>query len=234
MKKRLIGLLGLGAVAIAAVFATSGAAAASAAGAPRAVTLPFAAQAAAAGLTGAQAVNLQNQVNQILAQDGGTQMAANEIALPHGASVLLVLPGQTYARVLPGAVNLGFAPVPSKTNTSVNTIWTAPTVTVTGGSFTPTGGPVGGNGASCNYHYLCVWQGLNGTGTQFNVSECNVNQELPGSGWNTYGSWINNQTAGVSAYFLDQNQHVYYTTPGSGYWESGYNWGPIWYLDACS
>lgn len=85
----------------------------------------------------------------------------------------------------------------------------------------------------CPYEYFCMWQGQSGTGEQFNVSTCNENQELPGSGWNGYGSWANNQTPGTDAYLLNSSYQVVYTTPAPVFWNSDYNWGPIWYADAC-
>jgi hypothetical protein len=203
-----------------AVFGATASASASSSTAPR----PFAAQALASGLTSAQAAALQGQVNQILTQDGGTQVAANEIALPHGASVLLVLPGQKYAHLLPGAVNLGFSPTGTATTVRPEA----------SGSFTPQVGYEWGWPPNwCPYLYFCAWQGENGAGTQFNVSTCNENQPLPGSGWSGVGSWINNQTAGTVAYLLNSSSGVYYATPGSGSWNNAYDWNPIWYLDAC-
>ncbi|MEF9884594.1 hypothetical protein [Streptomyces sp. P9-A4] len=59
----------------------------------------FAAQARTAGLTGAQAKSLQKRVDGYLASTGGTQVAANKIALP-GGELLLTLPGERKARDL--------------------------------------------------------------------------------------------------------------------------------------
>ena len=59
----------------------------------------FSAQARGAGLTGAQAGELQSAVNAELARAGGTQVGANKINRP-GATVLLPLPGEKYARDL--------------------------------------------------------------------------------------------------------------------------------------
>lgn len=50
------------------------------------------------------------------------------------------------------------------------------------------------DGASCRFCYLCSWQGQSLTGIQFNVSQRNIWQEYPGSDWDTYSSWTNNQT----------------------------------------
>lgn len=168
-------------------------------------TAPFAAQIKAARLTTSQATSLQNQIDQILHQyKGAKQVAANEISLPGGNSVLLPLPGQKYARVLPGAVNLGFA---SATTDSASS-------------------------SSCPYEYFCMWQGEDWTGEQFNVSTCNEVQELPGSGWDSVGSYDNNQTSGTWAYLLNQSKSITADiSPGlSNY---AFNWTPYWYAEAC-
>lgn len=49
------------------------------------------------GLTPAQAHELQARVDAYLAKLGGTQIAINEIRLPHGADLLLTLPGEKTA-----------------------------------------------------------------------------------------------------------------------------------------
>ncbi|MEY9845437.1 hypothetical protein [Streptacidiphilus sp. MAP5-3] len=203
--------------------------------APRAVTqaAPFAAQVREAGLNTTQAAALQSKVDQILHQySGAKQVAANELALPHGASVLLPLPGQKYARVLPGAVNLGFAPATGATS-GVRPANTGSGTPNTGVWFFTLNG-VRQPGPGCGYEYFCMWQGQTGAGEQFNVSTCNEDQELPGSGWNSDGSWINNQTAGTDAFLLNSSKSVIYTTPPPVFWNSDYNWAPVWYADACN
>lgn len=168
---------------------------------------PFATQAKTAGLDNSQATTLQNRVDQILQQyKGAKQVAANEISLPHGASMLLPLPGQKYARVLPGAVNLGFA-------------------SATAAAVTP-------DSSACSYEYFCMWQGQDWTGEQFNVSTCNVVQELPGSGWDGVGSYDNDQTAGTSAYLLNESK-VITTTISPGLSDYAFSWAPYWYAEAC-
>ena len=200
-------------------------------------TAVFASQAKAAGLTSAQAATLQAEVKADIAKLGGTQVAANEIALPHGASLLLPVPGQKVARVLPGAVNLGFYTASSAraAGLSVTTASTAravrtpsaagPTMCWVPASITA--------GTCCPYYYICAWSSTNGYGTQFNASACNVDQELPGSGWNANGSWMNNQTTGTQARFLDKSHQTVYTTAAAFSFDSSYNWYPIWYIHAC-
>ena len=171
-------------------------------------TAPFAAQVKAAGLNTSQATALQNRVDQLLQQyKGAKQVAANEISLPHGASMLLPLPGQKYAHVLPGAVNLGFAPATTSNAVRPDT-------------------------SSCPYEYFCMWQGEDWTGEQFNVSTCNEIQELPGSGWDDVGSYDNNQTANTSAYLLNSSK-VITATISPGLSDYAFNWTPYWYAEAC-
>ncbi|WP_052439513.1 peptidase inhibitor family I36 protein [Streptacidiphilus jiangxiensis] len=197
----------------------------------------FAAQARQAGLTATQATALQRQVDAIIAKDGGQQVAANEISLPHGGAVLLALPGHRYARVIPGAVNLGFAVASPNDDRTAPMTHPVPAAGVTP-NYTGSGSSNGGtwywNGTSCFYQYICMWQGQNGTGTLFRVSQCNLDQELPGSGWNTGGSWLNNETPGTVAYFKNSGHGTIYTTPAPVFWNSDYNWQPVWYVNACA
>jgi hypothetical protein len=57
----------------------------------------FAAQARAAGLTGAEAKSLQQRVDTYLARAGGTQVAMNKINLDGKGEILLALPGEQRA-----------------------------------------------------------------------------------------------------------------------------------------
>jgi hypothetical protein len=62
-------------------------------------TLPFAHQTQQAGLTKAQAQELQNRVDAYLAKNGGVQIAANRIEYQK-AILTLTLPGETFARAI--------------------------------------------------------------------------------------------------------------------------------------
>ncbi|WP_051385988.1 hypothetical protein [Actinokineospora inagensis] len=62
-------------------------------------TPSYTAQARAAGLSAAQAKDLQATVNGYIAKTGGRQIAANEIALD-GATIYVALPGERTARDL--------------------------------------------------------------------------------------------------------------------------------------
>ncbi|MFG3494156.1 hypothetical protein [Streptomyces sp. NPDC047928] len=60
----------------------------------------FAAQAKAAGLTAAEAAELQSTVDGYVAREGGTQVAANKVAVPGKGEITVALPGERYARDL--------------------------------------------------------------------------------------------------------------------------------------
>ncbi|WP_405433561.1 hypothetical protein [Micromonospora sp. NBC_00617] len=87
------------ALGLAALIAPTGPAVASPGGSGAAVG-GFAAEARKAGLTGAEAAQLQSRVDQRLAQAGGRQVAANKIEYGSGSYLLLNLPGEKYAREL--------------------------------------------------------------------------------------------------------------------------------------
>lgn len=100
------------ALALASAVATAGQAVAGTAAGSAA---EFGAQSRAAGLTSAQSRALQADVDARLAREGGVQTAANEITLANGTEILLVLPGETYARDLdaPARRNAGTLAAPS-------------------------------------------------------------------------------------------------------------------------
>jgi hypothetical protein len=198
----------------------------------------FAAQARAAHLSAPQQATLQSEVNKIIARYGGHQVALNEIALPHGASMLFPLPGQRVAHVLPGTPPLPVnkAKVAQATR-AARTIGTSASCTdefpwQTGETW------CAANGAQCPFYYFCSWQGQSYTGIQFNVSWCNVWQEYPGSGWDSYGSYANNQSFGVLAYLAPADKvggvQIQGSDPEIGP-DLAYsnNWAPWWYAMAC-
>ncbi|MET9429475.1 MULTISPECIES: peptidase inhibitor family I36 protein [unclassified Streptomyces] len=84
--------------------------------------------------------------------------------------------------------------------------------------------------ASCPAQNFCMFTGTNFTGAQFNLYRC-ATYAL--DNWTGYGSWINNQTAGTRARFLDSNRNTIYTTPGAYSASSSYNWNPVWYVVNC-
>lgn len=84
--------------------------------------------------------------------------------------------------------------------------------------------------ADCPSQNFCMFSGSDFTGSQFNLYRCGT---YTLENWEGYGSWINNQTAGTRAQFLDQNRNVIYTTPGAYSASSNYNWTPVWYVRNC-
>lgn len=181
----------------------------------------FTAQALRAGLTRTQAATLQTRVDSYLAQLGGTQVAANEIRLAHGADLLLVLPGEKTAHSLTAT--------PSSATPAAGSKTAAPN------AIAPFAGSqcwVANPSACCSYHYICGWSGEYGTGDVVTAYYCGSDVEVPNS-FTTYGSWINNETAGVRAYFKNASHKVVYTTPGALSSNAAYNWHPVWYIDAC-
>jgi hypothetical protein len=83
------------------VLVISGTGPATAAGAQRSA---FADQIQKAGLSSAQARQLQAEVDSYLAKLSGTQVAANEISLGPGARILVTIPGERAARSLTAAL----------------------------------------------------------------------------------------------------------------------------------
>ncbi|GGR86473.1 hypothetical protein GCM10010252_26420 [Streptomyces aureoverticillatus] len=73
----------------------------------------FGAQAAAAGLSDADAQSLQARIDARIRETGGTQTAANEIVLPDKSELLLPLPGEKYARDLDAPTQSNRAQAPS-------------------------------------------------------------------------------------------------------------------------
>ncbi|AZQ74885.1 MULTISPECIES: hypothetical protein [Streptomyces] len=155
----------------------------------------FTDQAVRAGLTAAQADGLRQRVDAYVDATGGRRIALNKIAVK-GGTILVTVPGETYARELNGVLD----------RTAV--------------------------AASCPYLYFCGWKGANRSGDQWNVSDCGVQQEIP-DGWNSGGSWQNNQSSGTRARMYNKNHGLIYTTPPAPYGPVNGDWGPVWYVRAC-
>jgi hypothetical protein len=81
-----------GTVAAAAGLTVAVAMAGTASATPSQVTAPFAAQAEALGLSSAEAKALQGRADAYLAEEGGTQIAANKIRVTDGTTLVLALP----------------------------------------------------------------------------------------------------------------------------------------------
>ncbi|MFI6102993.1 peptidase inhibitor family I36 protein [Streptomyces sp. NPDC051310] len=84
--------------------------------------------------------------------------------------------------------------------------------------------------ADCPAQNFCMFTGPDFTGAQFNLYRC-ATYTL--ENWTGDGSWINNQTPGTRAQFLDRNRNVIHTTPGAYSASSRYNWDPVWYVVNC-
>lgn len=147
--------------------------------------------------------------------------------------MLFPLPGQRVAHILPGTPPLpvNTAKVAHAARDARNAVRPAWSTGETW--YEPDGG------ASCPFYYFCMWQGNFFTGIQFNVSWCNIWQELPGSGWNSDGSFVNNQSFYTDAYLTDASQQeaviIDPSVPVAGpyYQFEGWDWEPYWYAMAC-
>ncbi|MFF7451802.1 MULTISPECIES: peptidase inhibitor family I36 protein [unclassified Streptomyces] len=99
-----------------------------------------------------------------------------------------------------------------------------------------TGHPSANNGGKdCAYGNLCLYTGPNQTGTRFDLYNCSTYSL---NSWNGWGSWVNRQTPGQQAWFMDVNHTVVSTAPGSNgpddYWlVLYYDYAPIWYVKNC-
>ncbi len=160
-------------------------------------TASFRAEAVRDGLSSQQISGLQKQVDSFVAKSGGTQIAANKVALK-GGSVTFTVPGEKYARDLNSGLN-GNDPATAA--------------------------------ASCAYYNFCGYKGANFSGAQWNVASCSLH-EVP-DGWNSGGSWINNQSTGTRARMYNKSKSLIYTTPGAYSSDAYGDWGPVWYVRPC-
>ncbi|ATL31578.1 hypothetical protein [Streptomyces formicae] len=157
----------------------------------------FRSEAARDGLSAQQISGLQKRVDSFLATSGGTQIAANKIAVK-GGSVTLTVPGEKYARALNSGLD-GNSPATALGN--------------------------------CPYYDFCGYKGANYSGSQWNVASCSLH-EIP-DGWNSGGSWINNQSSGTRARMYNKSKALIYTTPGAYSFDPSGDWGPVWYVRPC-
>jgi hypothetical protein len=88
--------------------------------------------------------------------------------------------------------------------------------------------------ADCNYTNFCGWPKANYEGTVWQHSSCNTYWEIP-DGWNSGGSWWNNQTPGTVARMYGKTHNLVYQTPPAGQnsWDANANWHPVWYVKVC-
>jgi hypothetical protein len=92
------------------------------------------------------------------------------------------------------------------------------------------------SGACCPFYYVCGWSKTYGYGTFTETWICNDYDDIPND-FTGDGSWINNQSSGTVAYFLNKSHGVVYKTPPANPLtitaDDDYNWHPIWYINAC-
>ncbi|MCD9193476.1 peptidase inhibitor family I36 protein [Streptomyces albireticuli] len=85
---------------------------------------------------------------------------------------------------------------------------------------------------NCPKLYFCGYSQANYKGTLWKITKCNVYYEIP-DGWNSGGSWYNNQSNGTVARMYDKNKKLIYSTPPAASGDPTGNWGPVWYVKAC-
>ncbi|RSD08497.1 arginine repressor [Amycolatopsis eburnea] len=82
---------------------------------------------------------------------------------------------------------------------------------------------------ACPYYNFCGFPGAKYTGKRWTKSNCGVYNEIP-DGWNSGGSWINNQSHHfTSSMFNKKHYHVFTTDPAPSNDAYG-DWGPVWYV----
>jgi hypothetical protein len=172
-------------------------------------TSRFGAQALAAGLTSTQTRALQSVVDGYLRTWGGgsgTQIAANEILYPGGGAILIVpLPGEKSAR------RLGTTSAPAA------------------GVATPA---IAREPQGCPYYYFCAYQLTDLHGATIWAYYCNT--AVPIGSWAGEGSYVNNQTSGTKAKFLDNNWNfMYYSRPAYAAQYNNVSWLPVRAISAC-
>ncbi|MGV9357020.1 hypothetical protein [Streptomyces misionensis] len=78
----------------------------------------------------------------------------------------------------------------------------------------------------------CAWKGSYYTGDFWERGKCNVYPEIP-DGWNSGGSWWNNQTPGTVARMYGKSDNLVYQTPPASSYDPTGDWGPVWYVKPC-
>ncbi|MEV5237966.1 hypothetical protein AB0K89_02360 [Streptomyces cinnamoneus] len=84
----------------------------------------------------------------------------------------------------------------------------------------------------CKRGNFCGWPGRNGTGKIWQRGACGQYHEIP-DGWNSGGSWKNNQSDGLVASFHRKNKAWLSDTPPAPTGIFNGDWGPVWYVRAC-
>ncbi|ARZ71682.1 peptidase inhibitor family I36 protein [Streptomyces sp. HU2014] len=109
---------------------------------------------------------------------------------------------------------------------------TTAVVPATAAGTAETSGTAAAAPANCPKLYFCGYPKANYQGTAWKITKCNVYYEIP-DGWNSGGSWYNNQSKGTVARMYDKNKKLIYSTPPAASGDPTGNWGPVWYVKAC-
>jgi len=83
--------------------------------------------------------------------------------------------------------------------------------------------------ALCSSGAFCGWPYANYQGKGFTHAACGDYYEIP-NGWDSGGSWINNQTHHYTTSFYGRHYAYLSTSPEAYFAESHGNWGPVWYI----
>ena len=176
----------------------------------------YAAQAEGAGLSGAQASALQARVDTYLAlEPGARQVSANRVDFTGGV-VTIGVPGQVRPADLGGRGGDLGARGDGARDVGVGVV-------------RPEYGEF-----PCTYEDLCIFQYNNANllgspGEEVDYFRCGT---YPLPGWtSTNGAYVNDQTPGTVARFLDVNHNVLESSTAH---DSGaINWDPVWYVRPC-
>ncbi|MFD9891123.1 hypothetical protein ACFWY9_17405 [Amycolatopsis sp. NPDC059027] len=81
----------------------------------------------------------------------------------------------------------------------------------------------------CSYGAFCGWPKANYEGSGRTWAACGKYFEIP-DGWNSGGSWINNQTHHYTTSMYGKSHNHVFTTDPAYSSDSHGNWGPVWYV----
>lgn len=81
----------------------------------------------------------------------------------------------------------------------------------------------------CSYGAFCGWKYANYEGKGFTHADCADFYEIP-NGFNSGGSWMNNQTHHYTTSFWGKGYTYLSTSPKAYYAQPHGNWHPVWYI----
>lgn len=85
--------------------------------------------------------------------------------------------------------------------------------------------------AGCQSGAFCAYKSANYAGTVVKYIRCGT-YEIP-DGWNSGGSWINNQTSSLQAVMRNKRHQPVYVTPPAYSSDRSGDWGPVWFITNC-